>query len=116
MNEDSDDNLESQEVEAEKKLDEKEEETLPKQSAKSKKKEKKANKKEAEEFKVEEVEQEKMEKKPICSVCDEEFETRNKLFEHIKKEGHAALKPTDENQPLSHNAIKKNKRLAKAKK
>ena len=49
-----------------------------------------------------------------CSVCDEEFETRNKLFEHIKKEGHAALKPAQPDQPLSHNQMKKNKRLAKA--
>ena len=51
-----------------------------------------------------------------CSVCDEEFETRNKLFEHIKKEGHAALKPAQPDQPLSHNQLKKNKRLAKASK
>ena len=51
-----------------------------------------------------------------CSVCDEEFETRNKLFEHIKKEGHAALKPAQPDQPLSHNQMKKNKRLAKASK
>jgi DnaJ family protein A protein 5 len=48
-----------------------------------------------------------------CSVCDEEFDTRNKLFEHIKKEGHAALKTVDANEkPLSHNAMKKNKRMA----
>lgn len=59
---------------------------------------------------------EPMEKISKCSVCDEEFETRNKLFEHIKKEGHAALKPAQPDQPLSHNQMKKNKRLAKASK
>ena len=50
-------------------------------------------------------------KPPICSVCNEEFDTRNKLFEHIKKEGHAVLKPTTGEQPTSHNAAKRNKRL-----
>lgn len=53
----------------------------------------------------------------VCSVCQEEFDTRNKLFEHIKKEGHAALKDqSDPNKPMSHNQAKKNKRLAKGKK
>lgn len=47
----------------------------------------------------------------ICTVCQEEFSSRNKLFDHIKTEGHAAPKLE---KPLSHNAIKKNKRLAKA--
>jgi DnaJ family protein A protein 5 len=33
------------------------------------------------------------ESKPsICSVCKLEFESRNKLFEHIKAEGHAIVK------------------------
>lgn len=49
-----------------------------------------------------------------CSVCGEEFDTRNKLFDHIKQEGHAAPKPQD--GPMSHNALKKNKRMAKAQK
>lgn len=62
------------------------------------------------------VDLKKPDKLSVCSVCNEEFETRNKLFEHIKKEGHAALKPVDESQPLSHNAAKRNKRLAKNKK
>lgn len=65
---------------------------------------------------IEQTEVKKIEKPPVCSVCNEQFETRNKLFEHIKKEGHAALKPVDETQPLSHNAAKRNKRLAKSKK
>jgi DnaJ family protein A protein 5 len=48
--------------------------------------------------------------KLICTVCQEEFSSRNKLFDHIKAEGHAAPKLE---KPLSHNAMKKNKRLAK---
>lgn len=50
-----------------------------------------------------------------CSVCQFEFESRNKLFEHIKVEGHAIQKPINasSNEPLSHNAAKRNKRLAK---
>jgi len=28
----------------------------------------------------------------ICSVCKTEFDSRNKLFEHIKLEGHAGIK------------------------
>ncbi|CAF0968438.1 unnamed protein product [Brachionus calyciflorus] len=56
------------------------------------------------------------EKEKICSVCSLEFETRNKLFDHIKKEEHYALKTENETRPLSHNEIKKNKRLLKAKK
>ena len=57
-------------------------------------------------------------KPSICSVCKQEFVSRTKLFEHISKEGHAATKVVvpDSSQPLSHNAIKKNKRLAKSKK
>lgn len=53
------------------------------------------------------------EKSLKCTVCDEEFTSRNKLFDHIKTEGHAALKTADSDQPLSHNAVKRNKRLAK---
>ena len=44
-----------------------------------------------------------------CKICEAEFETRNKLFEHIEAEGHAA--PV---QPLSYNQIKK-MRIAQAK-
>lgn len=70
--------------------------------------------------------------KPIvllkCTVCSKEFESRNKLYQHITSEGHTANKLVVEaataaaaldagldpdGQPLSHNAIKKNKRLAK---
>ena len=35
-------------------------------------------------------------KPSICSVCKLEFESRNKLFEHIKAEGHAIVKTTVE--------------------
>lgn len=28
-----------------------------------------------------------------CAVCDEEFESRTKLFKHIKDENHVGLKP-----------------------
>ena len=28
----------------------------------------------------------------ICTVCNEEFDSRNKLFDHIKEKGHAAPK------------------------
>lgn len=31
-------------------------------------------------------------KATTCSVCGEDFETRNRLFQHIKKSGHAVLK------------------------
>ena len=57
-------------------------------------------------------------KPSICKVCNEEFPSRTKLFEHISKEGHAATKIVehDKSQPLSHNAMKKIKKLAKAKK
>ena len=63
-----------------------------------------------------------------CTVCQKEFESRNKLYQHITSEGHTANKievtaataavALDagldlDGQPLSHNAIKKNKRLAK---
>ena len=63
-----------------------------------------------------------------CTICSAEFDTRNKLFQHISAEGHTANKievsaataaaaldagVTVDGQPLSHNAIKKNKRLAK---
>jgi DnaJ family protein A protein 5 len=54
-------------------------------------------------------------KPPVCSVCNQEFESRNRLFEHIKEEGHAILK-TASNQPISHNSLKKAKRMAKANK
>ena len=50
-------------------------------------------------------------KSVICSVCNEEFETRNKLFEHIKSEGHAAVKTAEGN--FSHNALKKSRRALK---
>jgi len=53
-------------------------------------------------------------KKAICSVCNKEFESRSKLFLHIKEEGHAAPKLPE--QPMSHNSVKRNKRLAKSKK
>ena len=55
-------------------------------------------------------------KPSLCSVCNQEFSSRTKLFEHISKEGHAAPKVIEPSQPLSHNALKKNKRLAKVKK
>ena len=55
------------------------------------------------------VEEEDESKSLKCTICETEFDSRNKLFDHINKEGHASLKQTD--QPLSHNAIKKNKRL-----
>jgi DnaJ homolog subfamily A member 5 len=57
-------------------------------------------------------------KSSLCKVCNQEFSSRTKLFEHISKEGHAAAKVVEQStsQPLSHNAMKKNKRLAKAKK
>ena len=58
----------------------------------------------------------KSEKITKCSVCSETFETRNKLFDHIKKEGHAALKTNEPTLPMSHNATKRNKRLNKNKK
>ncbi len=46
-----------------------------------------------------------------CTVCLEEFETRNKLFDHIKSEGHASV------STLSYNQIKKQRiLLAKMKK
>ncbi len=49
-----------------------------------------------------------------CTVCLEEFETRNKLFSHIKSEGHTSV-PT-----LSYNQIKKQRillaKMSKAKK
>ena len=52
-------------------------------------------------------------KKSICGVCYKDFESRSKLFNHIKEEGHAAPKiSTSEQQPLSHNSVKRNKRLA----
>jgi hypothetical protein len=62
--------------------------------------------------------EEEIKKEYKCQVCLEEFESRNKLFEHINKEKHAILKPAQnqEQAPLSHNAVKKNKRLLKAKK
>jgi len=28
----------------------------------------------------------------ICSTCNEEFSSRNKMFQHLKESGHAALK------------------------
>lgn len=30
--------------------------------------------------------------KPTCAVCHAQFESRTKLFQHIKESGHAALK------------------------
>ena len=55
--------------------------------------------------------------KHVCVVCQSLFESRNKLFEHIKAEGHAVLKPSvvvnNNNQSMSHNAAKRNKRLGK---
>lgn len=56
-----------------------------------------------------EVEAEDETKSMTCTICEEEFETRNKLFEHIEAEGHAA--PV---QQLSYNQIKK-LRIAQAK-
>lgn len=44
-----------------------------------------------------------------CSVCQIEFKSRNKLFDHIRTENHAAPK----SEGLSHNATKRNKLLAK---
>lgn len=65
------------------------------------------------------IEKKDFDPKPsICKVCNQTFPSRTKLFEHISKEGHAATKVVEPSasQPLSHNAMKKNKRLAKAKK
>ena len=30
-----------------------------------------------------------------CNVCEETFESRTKLFEHINREGHALADPRD---------------------
>ncbi len=92
------------------KVVENESDTLPDKATITKKEDKKSTNSKTQE--TNEVEQ-TVSKTSKCSVCDEEFDTRNKLFEHIKKEGHAALKTVDANEkPLSHNAMKKNKRLA----
>ena len=34
-----------------------------------------------------------MELANVCAQCSEVFNTRNQLFSHIKKSGHAAMKP-----------------------
>lgn len=31
----------------------------------------------------------------VCEVCNEVLSSRNKLFDHIKKTGHAAIKSAD---------------------
>jgi len=36
--------------------------------------------------------EEKLNEVPLCKICNEEFETRNQLFKHIKQTGHAELK------------------------
>jgi DnaJ homolog subfamily A member 5 len=41
---------------------------------------------------VNEIKSSEESKPSICSVCKLEFESRNKLFEHIKAEGHAIVK------------------------
>lgn len=50
----------------------------------------------------------------ICSVCNQEFESRNKLFEHIKEEGHAAPKTINKKVPNANAKVdKKNKKSKK---
>jgi DnaJ homolog subfamily A member 5 len=46
----------------------------------------------------------------ICSVCKEEFQSRNRLFEHIKEEGHAALKETQSTKNSKKTSKKSNKK------
>ena len=40
-------------------------------------------------------------KPSICSICKEEFDSRNKLFEHIKEKGHAIVKPVTNTEAKS---------------
>lgn len=47
-------------------------------------------------------------KPSICSVCKKEFSSRNKLFDHIKAEGHAIVKTVQ--QPKSKKTKSKNKK------
>ena len=64
--------------------------------------------------KTEEKEPEAVVKPVICSVCNQEFESRNKLFEHIKEEGHAATKSAPKKAPDANSKAKnKNKKLRK---
>jgi DnaJ family protein A protein 5 len=43
--------------------------------------------------------------KAVCEICKEEFDSRNKLFAHIKEQGHARLK----SEPAKENKAKKSK-------
>jgi DnaJ family protein A protein 5 len=61
--------------------------------------------------------QESVSKPVICSVCNQEFESRNRLFEHIKEEGHAAPKTASKKatdaKDANPKANRKNKKLKK---
>ncbi|ROW00130.1 hypothetical protein VSDG_03425 [Cytospora chrysosperma] len=77
------------------------EETWPKKKAgKGKAKEKKARRAAKQETQAQEASQK-------CGVCYEEFDSRTKLFKHIRDEGHAELKPVGQ---AANSGKKKSKR------